>query len=83
MVHRIVLKFEQIWLSPILNSIRKPRKPYFLREKGPYLMNGKWEMMALNIPTMCVSLEQTRQHHFDISLTCSRHGIAEEFFTWR
>jgi hypothetical protein len=39
--------------------------------------------MALTIPTRCVSLEQTRQHHFDINLTCSRHGIAEELFTWR
>jgi hypothetical protein len=39
--------------------------------------------MALKIPTKCVSLEQTGQHHFDINLTCSRHGIAEEFFTWR
>jgi hypothetical protein len=38
--------------------------------------------MALKIPTKCVSLEQTGQHHFDINLTCSRHGIAEELFTW-
>ena len=37
--------------------------------------------MALKIQTKCVSLEQTRQYHFDISLTCSRHGIAEEFFS--
>ena len=34
--------------------------------------------MALKIPTKCVGLEQTRQHHFDINLTCSRHGIAED-----
>ena len=34
--------------------------------------------MALNIPTKYVSLEQTRQRHFDINLTCSRHGIAGE-----
>jgi hypothetical protein len=39
--------------------------------------------MALKIPTKCVSLEQPRQHHFDINLTCSRHGIAKELFTWR
>jgi hypothetical protein len=28
-------------------------------------------------------LEQTEQHHFDINLTWSRHGITEELFTWR
>ena len=39
--------------------------------------------MVLIIPTKRVSLEQTRQHHFEINLTSSRHGIAEEFFTWR
>ena len=39
--------------------------------------------MALTIPTKYVSLEQTRQHHFEINLTSSRHGIAEELFTWR
>ena len=44
MVHRIVLKFEKIWLSRTLNIIQKPRNPYFLREKGPQLMNGKCEI---------------------------------------
>jgi len=39
--------------------------------------------MALKIPTKCVSLEQSGHHHFDINLTCSRNGIAEELFTWR
>jgi hypothetical protein len=33
--------------------------------------------MALTIPTKCVSLEKTRQHHFEINLTSSRHGIAD------
>jgi hypothetical protein len=35
MVHRIVLKFEKIWLSRTLNILRKLESPYFLREKGP------------------------------------------------
>ena len=39
--------------------------------------------MALTIPNKCVSLELTRQHHFNINLTCSLHGIAEELFQRR
>jgi hypothetical protein len=35
MVHSIVLRFEKIWLSHTLKIIRKPKSPYFLREKGP------------------------------------------------
>jgi hypothetical protein len=33
MVHRIVLKFEKIWLSCTLNIIRKPRKCLFSKRK--------------------------------------------------
>jgi hypothetical protein len=33
MVHRIVLKFEKIWLSRTLNIIRKPRKSLFSKRK--------------------------------------------------
>jgi hypothetical protein len=33
MVHSIVLKFEQIWLSGTLNIIRKPKKVLFSKRK--------------------------------------------------
>jgi hypothetical protein len=32
-VHRIVLKFEKIWLSHTLNIIRKPKKSLFSKRK--------------------------------------------------
>jgi hypothetical protein len=35
MEYSIVLKFEKIRLSGTLNIIRKPKKSFFLREKGP------------------------------------------------
>ena len=39
--------------------------------------------MALQIPTKCVILEQSGHYHFDINLTCTSHGIAEQLFSWR
>ena len=33
MVHRIVLKFEKIWLSRTLNIIRKPKKSLSSKSK--------------------------------------------------
>jgi hypothetical protein len=44
MVHTIVLNFENIWLSHTLIIIRKPKKSYFLKEKGPEPRNGKCEI---------------------------------------
>ena len=46
LVHRIVLKFEKIWLSHTLNIIRKPKKSLFSKEKKGH---NSWTVIKLNL----------------------------------
>jgi hypothetical protein len=52
---------KKTWFSPTINLKT-------LQQYNPHVYPRSSET-ALKIPTKCVSLEQTRQHHFDISLT--------------
>jgi hypothetical protein len=52
MVHRIVLKFEKIWLSRTLNIIRKPRKSLSSKKKkghNSWTVNVNFTIIELNL----------------------------------
>ena len=58
MIHRIVLKFEKIWLSHTLNIIRKPKVPIFYEKKGHNsgTVNVKYTVIEHNLYLMVHSI---------------------------